>query len=67
MQDGEDPYVINPVILDSMDLGVSLFASVTNIIPSLVTQLMDVACVNQDGQGMSVRCFVQKGSLVQDA
>lgn len=50
-----------------MDLVVSLFASVTNIIPSLVTQLMDVACVNQDGQGMSVRCFVQKGSLVQDA
>ena len=39
-----------------MDLVVSLFASVTNIIPSLVTQLMDVACVNQDGQGMSVRC-----------
>lgn len=50
-----------------MDLVVSLFANVTNIIPSLVTQLMDVACVNQDGQGMSVRCFVQKGSLVQDA
>lgn len=50
-----------------MDLVVSLFVSVTNITPSLVTPLMDVACVNQDGLGMSVRCFVQKGSLVQDA
>lgn len=39
-----------------MDLVVSLFASVTNITPSLVTPLMDVACVNQDGLGMSVRC-----------
>lgn len=51
------------MILDSMDLVVSLFANVTKTIPFLVTPLMDVACVNQDGLGMSVQC-VRTTSIV---
>lgn len=44
------------VIVDSMDMAVSLFASVTKVAPYHVTLLMGGATVTRDGLGKSALC-----------